>query len=242
MLACFLARHAESCRTLCCHLSNNRQSRDQLSLHVTLRTRTASDADQLLLLHQDMQFPLQEQSHSLIRAAKNRDNTDMSLTTATSTTYQLLHTTTSTTEGVVETGTVAFVLLKTVTGTPFLATTTGSYVFPYTTTINGISPVIASWITTTETITGNTNSYAYARGSYFPTGGPHKNTQLTPTFPGIAPTSNHLSSGAVAGLTIGVSFGILILLFIGLLFCAKNLIIELVGTFGVGPRAHNRRW
>jgi hypothetical protein len=78
----------------------------------------------------------------------------MSLTTATRTTYQLLHTITTPTEGVVETGTVAFVLLDTVTGTPFLGTTTGSYVFPHTTTINGTPAVVPLWITTTETITG----------------------------------------------------------------------------------------
>lgn len=50
-----------------------------------------------------------------------------------------------------------------------------------------------------------------------------------------------LGGDAVVGIVLGVLFGILLLLLIGLFFCAKDLFYALVGIFGLGPRARSRR-
>lgn len=66
----------------------------------------------------------------------------MSTTTETATIYQLFKTITTTSYGVVETGTIASALVETITGIPAVTTSVGSYAVFQTTTINDSPQVI----------------------------------------------------------------------------------------------------
>lgn len=87
------------------------------------------------------------QSHS---KQHEREQTNMSLATATRTCYHAPNTIATTTQGVVQTGTIASVLLEAVTGMPFITTVTASLCTPSLTTIGG-TPQVVNFGTTTTT-------------------------------------------------------------------------------------------
>jgi hypothetical protein len=94
----------------------------------------------------------------LFPSYSDRKKIKMSPTTSTRIWYLPVETVTLTTNGVVQTGTIATVSLETVTGIPSFTTVTNPYGVTVVTTIDGTQQVATPRTTTTETSTGNNSS------------------------------------------------------------------------------------